>query len=415
MGDHIPKLVVNITKDCCRNYMTKLVDFCVTHCGMAASKSINRVQLKKSLLSTTKGDSLPNFVKFLSMNKKLDLKNLCLMECPVACPTKKRHVERDPADLGDLSSILIGVYTMCKLVIEESELINPSYALKELGSVTSILDQLNEYYKQHPRNTEIPRGDDVACNRELKRLEQKKRAYKLERLKEQIFNIPKDFNIEPGDHAYVTGKQYQLLKAVNKNSVKKKSKEDYIWISDIADDTLDDNLDNKSLCKINKIKLKVDDQICEQVHTQEQRVPERIENLQGHNINFRMKYDIPIGNEVKLVRFDIFKNKYIQGININNNGRTRIDLSLNVDDEEIDANEPFQGLEMYRPVSPQKAAYFQSFINNIPTHPNSLSFLKRVPYNYKCQSSGDVYKSPEETIKQDIQDFTEISKAIEST
>lgn len=65
------------------------------------------------------------------------------------------QIERDVPDLSDLASVLIGVYSICKINLQGSDLVVAESSLKELPSIISVLDSLSEYCKAFPQMTEV--------------------------------------------------------------------------------------------------------------------------------------------------------------------------------------------------------------------------------------------------------------------
>ncbi|AFZ78958.1 hypothetical protein BEWA_017990 [Theileria equi strain WA] len=435
----------SVFKEECNKYVKKLAEFAVEYCGLKSSKNVNRVDLKKSLLNLTRGISLTGFVKSLSIQDKKHFLNFVSMECPVTCPNKKviippiesmpcnvmksckklrnffgvpelqvcrgcikksrcrryQQIERDIPDLSDLASVMIGVHSICKIHIDGSDLVVPEFAFRELPSVIKMLDALGKYFKDNPTVVEIPRGDEKACNRELKKRKKQKELEKLETLKEKIFNIPRGFNIMPKETTYMASFQRNLYNSLPK---RKHKESDYVWVPDIGDTTII-NRDNK-LEKINNAKLESDAPF---MNDSKDINVGKIEELGINDVEFRMEYSKPIGSEVNIVRYDVINDEFVQGIKINANGRVIIDLDKNLDENR---SLPINGLEMYRIPSPQKLAMYEGFLKTLPSKTRSLSFLKRVPYNYKCQSSGETLRQPEDTTKEDLENLTDIALAI---
>ncbi|UKJ90106.1 hypothetical protein MACJ_001034 [Theileria orientalis] len=445
---------VSVYKDECVKYMTNFVKFVTECCGLDNSKRFNRVDLKKSILNSTRGRSITKFIQTLSMNDKKDLLKLSSMECPVTCPNKKvllrpiesmpsnimksskklrnffgipelqvcrgcskksrcrryQQVEHDVPDLSDLASVMIGMYSICKIHLDGNELVVPEFAFRELQSVTSLLGRLNQYFKDYNIETNIPRGDDKACMRELQRSRKEQEIKKLELLKEKVFNIPPGYNIVPKKTSYMTGFQRDLY---NKLFKKKRSvDDDYIWVSDTGDTTLPD--ESSKLERINKAEIELKDGYSEPREEVGVKM-DKIEDLTTNDIQFRMEYSTPLGSEVNLQRYDVMNERMVRGIKINAKGRYIVDLEENLENRgpnHIDYRN--DGISMYKVPTTKKLGSLSSFISNLDSCPNDLSFLKRVPYNYQCQSSGESFKSQAESREEDKENLVQIALALDS-
>ncbi|KAK1443970.1 hypothetical protein BgAZ_208460 [Babesia gibsoni] len=437
----------------CREFIKKLVNFGVQSCSLSESRNPNRVDLKKALLEATRGRSISRFISFLGMGEKQRLKAMMHMECPVICPSRKtmlrpvesmprnimksakklrnffgipeaqvcrgcvkrvrcRHyqqVERDVPDLSDIAAIFIGLHTTCKLKLKGSDIIVEDESLSELPSAISVLESMSTYFKTFPRVSEYPRGDEQKCKAVLRKHMKMRELRKLELQKEKILNIPKDFNVMPSSCTYMTGFQRELYYRLQKGSDKKT--EDCIWVEDAADATLEENKDGMAYGLTILNSANFNDSV---EHASAIAEKSRTQELDPSSVQFRMEYSTPVGGDVNLVRYDILNDKFIQGIKVNNKGRVIIDIEKHASDSKGHGGNSSQGIPMYRPVSVHKSRAYADFLKNIPSGASSLKFLKKVPYNYHCQSSGECLNRLGNTAKDEATELQNIAMALAS-
>uniref|UniRef100_A0A3B0MQI4 Uncharacterized protein n=1 Tax=Theileria annulata TaxID=5874 RepID=A0A3B0MQI4_THEAN len=436
----------------CLKFMDNLVSFAKECCGLDASKSFNRVDLKKSILNATRSKSLTKFIQTLSINDKKNLLNLSSMECPVICPSKKmilppiesmpsnimksskklrnffgipelqvcrgcvkrgrcrryQQVERGVPDLSDLGAVMIGMYSICKIHLNGNDLIVSEFAFRELFSVNSVLNSLKKYFKDFNIETNIPRGDDTACLRELRRAKRDQERKKLELLKE------KGYNITPKRTTYMTSFQRSLYNKLYGKG--KRVEEEFVWVQDLEDNSIPD--ENSKLEKINKAEIDIKSDphhLVDDSYSNIQKTMDKIEDLDIKDIQFRMEYSEPLGTETNLVRYDVMNDKNIEGIKINSRGKFVVDLDRNLRNRDLnDLEYKNHEISMYKVPNTKKLGSLSRFIDNLDSYPNDLSFLKRVPYNYKCQSSGETLKPKGQTILEDKENLEQIALALES-
>lgn len=208
----------------------------------------------------------------------------------------------------------------------------------------------------------------------------------------------------------MTGFQRDLY---NKLFKKKRSvDDDYIWVSDTGDTTLPD--ESSKLERINKAEIELKDGYSEPWEEVGVKM-DKIEDLTTNDIQFRMEYSTPLGSEVNLQRYDVMNDRMVRGIKINAKGRYIVDLEENLGNRgpnHIDYRN--DGISMYKVPTTKKLGSLSSFISNLDSCPNDLSFLKRVPYNYQCQSSGESFKSQAESREEDKENLVQIALALDS-
>lgn len=197
----------------------------------------------------------------------------------------------------------------------------------------------------------------------------------------------------------------------------KRVDEEYMWVQDLEDNSIPD--ENSKLEKINKAEIDIkSDPPCSfdgSYSPNIQNKIDKIEDLTTRDIQFRMEYSKPLGTETNLVRYDVMNDKNVEGIKINSTGRFIVDLDSNLRNRDLnDLHYKNDGISMYKVPNTKKLGPLSRFINNLDSCPNDLSFLKRVPYNYKCQSSGEVIKPKGETILEDKENLEQIALALES-
>ncbi|ORM41821.1 uncharacterized protein BXIN_0587 [Babesia sp. Xinjiang] len=413
----------------CREFIKKLIDLGVATGSLPTARNPNRVELKKVLLSATRGRSVTSFVRSLSLTDKRHLLTMMHMECPVTCPNRKimlppvesmpskvmksakqlrnffgipetqvcrgcvkrgrcrryQQVERDTPDLSDIAAMLIGVYSTCKLSLQGSPLVIAEASLKELPSVTSVVDALSSYIQASPHSTDGPSLEGRDRQRLLQKYKKLKEMRKVELLKEKVFNLPTSFGVNPEERTYMTSFQRAVYSKLHKSSGKRKEDEG-IWLADRGDTTLPDdtNATLKGLPKLNDVEL---DKNCE-ISPSDTAESGDVQELNPAFVQFRMTYDTPIGRDVDLLRYDLVQDAFIQGIKVNAKGRVVVDLEKHQSGYKQEGIEIAQGVESYRPVSQHKISHSAIVVDNLRTNSGRLSFLKRVHYTYQCQSSG---------------------------
>lgn len=206
--------------------------------------------------------------------------------------------------------------------------------------------------------------------------------------------------------------QREIYDKLQKGATKKKEDEE-LWVADTGDTTLDDDNSDEmvnGLRKLNKARLAQPNGTIKSENVDAGQIHE----LEPGSVQFRMEYSTPIGGDVNLVRYDIISGNHIQGIKVNTKGRVVIDLEKHVSEVSKIGSQTAQGIEMYRPVSPHKMTMYAEFLKDIPSHAKTLSFLKRVSYNYQCQSSGEFCKNTEISLQEDIEAFQNLAMALAS-
>ncbi|GBE61029.1 hypothetical protein, conserved [Babesia ovata] len=414
----------------CGEFIEKLLNLGVETGAIIATKNPNRVDLKKGLLNATRGRSLTHFVRYLGPTEKQHLKAMIHMECPVICPNRKvmlppvesmpsnvmksakklrnffgvpeaqicrgcvkrvrcrryQQVERDLPDLSDITAVLIGVYSTCKIYMQGSDLVVPQSSLKELSSVSSVVDSLSSFLQASPQRVDHEQVDGENAKRLVQKHAKLKEAKRLEMLKEKVFNMPAGFGAMPSAETYMASFQRDLYNKLNKNNAKGKE-DDSLWVEDHGDTTLDHDEGAdllEGLHKLNAAKKAV----TRVTRFPDVSLPEHVHQLHPSSTHFRMDYEAPIGTDVDLLRYDMVNDKFIQGVKVNAKGRVVVDLDTHVPATGSDDTDLAPGIESYRAVTAQKAGNYSSLLNNIRSNLVGLPFLKKVQYNYQCQSSG---------------------------
>lgn len=123
---------VSVYKDECVKYMTNFVKFVTECCGLDNSKRFNRVDLKKSILNSTRGRPITKFIQTLSMNDKKDLLKLSSMECPVTCPNKKVYVYQQNDYNLQYFRLLRPIESMPSNIMKSSKKLRNFFGIPEL-------------------------------------------------------------------------------------------------------------------------------------------------------------------------------------------------------------------------------------------------------------------------------------------
>ncbi|CDR93826.1 hypothetical protein, conserved [Babesia bigemina] len=297
-----------------------------------------------------------------------------------------QQVERDLPDLSDVTAVLIGVYSICKIYMQGSDLVVPQSSLKEISSVSSVMDALLHYLRASPQRIDYEQLGGEKAERLVQKHAKFKEAKRLEILKQKVFNMPAGFGAMPSAKTYMASFQRDLYNKLNKINTKGKE-DDSLWVEDHGDTTLDCDRGEDFLEGLHKLNA-VKNSLTRVLQSPDVTQPEKIHQLHPQCTNFRMNYETPIGTDVDLLRYDMVSDKFIEGIKVNAKGRVVVDLDSHVPAIGSDDTDLTPGIESYRAVTARKAGNYLSLMNKIRSHAVGLPFLKKVQYNYQCQSSG---------------------------